>query len=272
MERTAPLFAVVFDVDDTLAPDTTSQFLAGRGVDTDAFWARAMTRARGGEDAATSYLHEFVVESAGPRGPFRRSDMAAAAPYMTLFPGVSDLFTRLAARLATLGLAAEFYLVSGGLAPIVGNLAIARDCRRVWALDFEYGRDGQLSVPRDIVEVSDKTKRLLEIAGGPTQLDTQAGPTPAGPRGQSESLRIPFRRMLFAGDGQNDVRCFELLTANGGAAVAVYRPGNGTAREQALRFHSAGVAGWVTEADYTERGEGFRTLCAALEQLAGRAV
>ena len=272
MELTPPPVAVVFDVDDTLAPDTTSQFLATRGVDTDAFWARSVARARSGAHPATSYLHEFVVESAGPRGPFRRSDLAAAAPRMEFFPEVPDLFARLASRLAALGLLAEFYLVSGGLAPIVGNLPIARDCRGVWALDFEYDRDGRPSVPADIVDVSDKRKPLLEIARGPTQLDSQANPRIAGDRGRPKEFRIPFRRMLFAGDGFNDVPCFELLTSNGGAAVAVYRPGNRGAREQALRFHRAGLAGWAAEADYTVGGEGFRTLCAALEHLAGPAV
>jgi phosphoserine phosphatase len=272
MEPTSPPFAVVFDVDGTLAPDTTSQFLAARGVDTHAFWERSVARARAGAHPATSYLHEFVVESAGPHGPFGRSDLAAAAAHMEFFRGVPDLFARLAERLGALGLAAEFYLVSGGLAPIVGNLPIARDCRAVWASDFEYDRDGRPSVPGDIVDVSDKRKRLLEIARGPTQLDSRATPLIARDRGRPKEFRIPFRRMLFAGDGLNDVPCFELLTAHGGAAVAVHEPGNSAARKQALRFHRGGLAGWVAEADYTDGGEGFRALCAALEHLAGRAV
>jgi phosphoserine phosphatase len=270
MEPPAHPFALVFDVDGTLAPDTTTQFLASRGVDTGAFWARSLARMHEGWDPVTSYLHEFVVESAGQRGPFRRADMAAAARHMTLFPGVLDLFERLGTRVAARGLAAEFYLVSGGLAPIVGNLSIAPHCHGIWASDFDSDAEGRPTFPRAIIDFTDKTKPLIEISKGLTQHDTQANPFLVTERVRPEGFRIPFGRMLFTGDGQNDVPCFALLTSHGGAAVAVYEPGQRETKDRALRYQRDGRVGWVAEADYTAGGEGFTTLCAAVERLTGR--
>jgi len=269
VDPTEPPFALVFDVDDTLAPDTTSQFLAKRGVDVAAFWARSVERMHEGWDPVTSYLHEFVAESAGPHGPFTRADMAAVAPQMTLFPGVADLFGRLAVLLAARGMAAECYLISGGLGPIVRNLPIAGQCRGIWASDFDYDDAGRPAFPRAIVDFTDKTKPLIEISKGLTQADTQAHPflvnDPVGARG----FRVPFSRIIFVGDGFTDVPCFTLLSRYGGGAIAVFDPRRPGAAERARQYQADGRVGWVAAADYTADGEGFRALCDAIDVLVG---
>jgi len=267
---TRPPFAVVFDVDGTLAPDTTSQFLAARGVDVDAFWSRSHERMREGWDPVTSYLHEFVVESGGPAGPFTRTDMAAVAARMTLYPGVPDLFERLAAVVADLGMDAEFYLISGGLAPIVTNLPVAGLCRGIWASEFDYDDNGRPTFPKAIIGFTDKTKPLIEISKGLTQADVQADPYLLDGPADTGAFRIPLSRIVFAGDGQNDVPCFALLSEHGGAALAVFEPGQPWAEARALRYRAEGRVGWVAAADYTDRGEAFAALVAAVRWLAAR--
>ncbi len=269
MEPTPRPFALVFDVDGTLAPDTTSQFLATRGVDVDAFWSRAQTRMREGGDPVRSYIAEFLAESEGPHGPFTRAAMAAAAPHFTLYPGVSDLLERLSGIVAARGMVAEYYLVSGGLAFLVRNLPIAQHCAAIWAAGLEFDRAGQPTAPGDLVAVTDKRRALLAIARGAAPSDPLA-PTPWGDDAPTRGFRIPFSRMVFVGDGTIDVPSFSLLSANGGAAVAVYEAGRARAERMARGFQRRGYVGWVAEADYTERGPGFRALQAAIHRLVDR--
>jgi phosphoserine phosphatase len=269
VKTTESPFAVVFDVDGTLAPDTTSQFLATRGVDVEAFWSRSLERMHEGWDPVTSYLHAFVLESAGPHGPFTRAEMAAVAPQMALFPGVADLCERLSAHITERGMVAEFYLISGGLAPIVRNLPIAGQCRGIWASDFDYDDAGRPAFPRAIVDFADKTKRLVEISKGLTQADTQANPylvnDPVGARG----FRIPFTRIIFVGDGFTDVPCFSLLSSHGGGAIAVFDPSHPGAADRARQYQADGRVGWVAAADYTAGGEAFTALRDAIDALVG---
>jgi len=260
-------FAIVFDVDGTLAPDTTSQFLAGRGVDVDAFWSRSHERMREGWDPITSYMHEFVIESGGPHGPFTRDEMGTAARGLALFPGVPTLFDRLAALLAPRGYEAEFYLISGGLAPIVANLAIAARCRGIWASEFDYDDRGRPSFPKAIVGFTDKTKPLIEISLGLTQADVQADPYLVDRPIDEGTFRIPFGRVVFVGDGTNDVPCFVLLAAHGGGAIAVYQAGDAWAEGRARSYRAEGRVGWVAAADYTPDGAAYRALTEAIEIL-----
>ncbi len=166
-----------------------------------------------GWDPVTSYLHDFVLESAGPHGPFTWTDMAAVAPRLALFPGVADLCERRSAVIAERPMAAEYYLISGGLAPIVRNLPIAGQCRGIWASDFDYDDADRPAFPRAIV---DKTRPLIEISKGLARADTQANPYLVNDPVGTGGFRIPFTQIIFVGDGTTDVPCFSLRSSRGG--------------------------------------------------------
>jgi hypothetical protein len=62
------VIAVIFDFDDTLTEDSTTQFLASRGVDTTKFWTKDVKKlVEAGWDPALAYLTLMIDESAPGR-------------------------------------------------------------------------------------------------------------------------------------------------------------------------------------------------------------
>ena len=61
---------------------------------------------------------------------------------------------------------------------------------------------------------------------------------------------VPFKRMIFIGDGTTDIPCMKLAKEQGGYSVAVYRPN--TPRESAMRLLDEDRVNFVAPADYRE--------------------
>ena len=67
-----------------------------------------------------------------------------------------------------------------------------------------------------------------------------------------EERRIPFRNMIYIGDGLTDVPCMKLVKANKGQAIAVFRKRK---KEVAAQLISENRVDFITEADYREGSE-----------------
>jgi len=58
------VIALIFDFDDTLAPDSTSGFLESMGVDTQEFWTKRVDPLLHQDwDPVPAYLHEMIALS-----------------------------------------------------------------------------------------------------------------------------------------------------------------------------------------------------------------
>ena len=60
--------------------------------------------------------------------------------------------------------------------------------------------------------------------------------------------RIPFRNMIYIGDGPTDVPCMKLCKSNGGHSIAVYTDD----RSVAEKLRRQGRVDYTAPADYSE--------------------
>ena len=65
-----------------------------------------------------------------------------------------------------------------------------------------------------------------------------------------DERRVPFRNMIYIGDGLTDVPCMKLVKANGGQSIAVYNPANGSEVVQELLKDDR--VNFAVPADYSE--------------------
>jgi len=220
------VIAIVFDFDDTLAPDSTSGFLAGLGVDVERFWRNdVQALIDDGWDPVPAYLYRMLqLSEASPDRRITRERLAAFGRKAPLYRGVRRIFRRLREHVRSIAplVQVEFYIVSSGIGEIVRNTPIAREFTDVWACDFHYRPDGRIEFPKNIVSFTDKTRYLFQISKGLVGPEYRNRPFEVNRYVPPEQLRVPFRRMVFVGDGYTDIPCFSLVRKQGGIAIGVY--------------------------------------------------
>jgi phosphoglycolate phosphatase-like HAD superfamily hydrolase len=256
--------ALIFDFDQTLAPETMhNPMLRSWGLDPAAFWASCNALQQGGDgfDLELSYLYRLVEE--GRKDPKRRLDAKKLQDWGTqvqLYPGLVNgpwgegLFEELKRR-APQGW--EAYIISGGMEPMIQGCLKSHGLSGFFKSIFacrmaeEDPGDGQglrLSFPKEVVGYTAKTQKLFAISKG------------AWGQGQHPHVndyldpsqyQIPFKQMLYLGDGMSDIAAFALIKRYGGAPLAVYHPGDQASLEKARKLQFEGRAQQAFEADYT---------------------
>lgn len=218
--------ALVFDFDGTLMPDSTSLFLRSRGIKDKPFWKRADARMRDGWDQVLAWLDLFLEEVSPGRSlaGLREKDLTAFGKSLdgVLFPGVRELFGRVRQLVAPFGVEVQFYIVSGGLGPIIRACpTVADHVRWVYASELDTDDHGVLRGVKRAVTFTEKTRYLFEIHKGLDGSRTERNPLLVNEYVDPRRRPVPFAHMIYVGDGATDIPCFSLLEANGGFAFGV---------------------------------------------------
>jgi hypothetical protein len=263
--------AVIFDFDDTLAPDSTSSFLARRGVDVKAFWKSVEPLVEEGWDPVPAYLFRLVQESARrPGKPITRASFQAHGRLLRPFAGVSTIFSRIRKHVASVNPAAavEFYLVTSGIGEMIRAAPVARHFKDLWACDFHYGAGGAIDFPRNVVSFTDKTRYLFQIAKGIVGPAYHGKPFAVNRKLDPEEIGTPFHNMVYVGDGYTDIPCFSLLRNNGGTAIGVYDRRRRDKWGRAWEFAADGRVSNLVPADYGKKAALSDSLLMATESIA----
>ncbi len=220
------IVAVVFDFDETLAPDTTSSFLESIGIDVPEFWKQINELVKDGWDPVPAYLQMMLEESkrrkAGDR--ITKDKLRAWGLKIKTYPGVNSLFTRLRKLAAGIDsqIKIEFYVVSSGIGEILRATKISSQFTDIWAGDFSYNASGEIKHLKNVVSFTDKTRFLFQIAKGIIGPRSRSEPFAVNEKVPSEKMHVPFEQMIAVGDGYTDIPCFSLLQKNHGIAIGVY--------------------------------------------------
>jgi len=266
---------VVFDFDDTLAPDSTSGFLEHVGLDVGNFWdERVQPKLDADWDPIPAYLHELIEESRRrPEGErFTREVLAAYGSTIRPYEGVPELFEtlRAVARDVDESIEVEYYLISSGLGDILRAAPVFEHFRDAWACEFHYGDDGSIAFPRSIVSFTEKTKFLYKISKGLVGERSRGRPFEVNER--ARGFRIPFAHMLYVGDGHTDIPCFSLLKGYEASALAVFDPDSDVKRSKSWGLvRDRRVAGSY-RARYGPDADLHHALVAGVEDIARRIV
>lgn len=267
--------AVIFDFDDTLAPDSTSSFLHSLGIDTKKFWAKDVQPLLDqGWDPVPAYLHEMIA--AGSNGslttPITRAHLAAWGKKVTLYQGATRIFERLraSAQAVDAGISVEFYLISSGIGEILRSTRIAKEFTAIWACDFAYGSRDEITFPRNIVSFTDKTRYIFHVSKGLIGEEARSKPFEVNRKIPSSRLRVPLDQMIFIGDGYTDIPCFSLIRQAGGVAIGVYDPEDRNKWGRAWGFIEDGRVSNLVPADYAKTSALSHSLTMAVENIARR--
>lgn len=268
------IIALVFDFDDTLAPDSTSGYLGQCGLDVPRFWQEDVAPLlQNNWDPVPAYLYKMIEKSySGEIEPITKKSLAKWGAELPLYEGSEQIFDRLrqAVRKTNPRVSLEFYLISSGIGDVLRNTRIAHEFNDIWASDFVYDNDGLINFPKRVVSFTDKTRYIFHIQKGIFGSDFADKPFEVNRKVTQENIRIPISQMIMVGDGYTDIPCFSLVRKDQGIAIGVYDRKNREKWGRAWGFIEDGRVSNLVPTDYREGSALSDSLTMAVESIAAR--
>ncbi|MEG0314555.1 MAG: haloacid dehalogenase-like hydrolase [Erysipelotrichaceae bacterium] len=256
------VIAIMYDFDKTLCSKDMQEysFIPELGVEASEFWESATALTKEGMDSILAYMYLMIKKASANDVCIRRNSFVKLGKDIELFPGVSNYFKRINEYGASLGLKIEHYIISSGLKEIIEGTSIASEFKQIFACEFFYDVNGVAKWPKMAVNYTAKTQFLFRINKGCLKQDENLNKfTP------DDERRVPFRNMIYVGDGLTDVPCMKLVKVNGGQSIAVHQDDKSMKiAKQLLNDHRVD---FIAKADYSDGSEYDRILKLILDKM-----
>lgn len=260
--------AVVFDFDETLAPDTFALLLQDLGLDADKFkQERVKPLVTDGWDKYIARAYCLVEESNRREGKDKitQARLARVGKELKPFKGVPEMFDRLrqCARNVVEDVEVEFYLISGGFIEMAQNTSISNNFKAMWGCRFLYGQGGEIKFIKQQMTNTEKTSYLYYLSKG-MDADKEKDLMFAYSNVDEGKLRIPLSQVIYVGDGASDAPCFAVVNQAGGVGIGLYKDNADKWSEQDKIDVNQRVAN-IAPPDYSENSELMQSLTLAVK-------
>jgi 2-hydroxy-3-keto-5-methylthiopentenyl-1-phosphate phosphatase len=264
--------AVIFDFDDTLAPDSTSALLEDMGIDARKFWQETVQPLDNADwDPIPAYLYSLIeLSNSSQEYAITKEKLISFAHRLKFHTGVTRIFDLIREHLrkADPEIGIEFYLISSGIGEIARNTKIAKHFTDIWASEFIYDVNGKIKFPKKVVSFTDKTRYIFQISKGIIGSEARGNPFEVNKRMAYKDFRIKLEHMIFVGDGLTDVPCFSLIRRYNGITIGVYDRHRKERWGKAWNFIEEGRVTNLLSANYSSQSDLTSTLMMAVEGIA----
>ena len=144
------------------------------------------------------------------------------------------------------GVTIKHYIISSGLREIIEGSSIFKEFDDVFAGEFLYDENDVACWPKNVVNYTTKTQFLFRINKGVLDISNDDDLNRFTPE---ENRPVPFRNMIYIGDGLTDVPCMKLVKVNGGFSIAVYQSGKRAKVKDLIQDERVN---FIEPADYSE--------------------
>ncbi|MBS6953153.1 MAG: haloacid dehalogenase-like hydrolase [Enterocloster asparagiformis] len=249
-----PVLAICYDFDKTLSPDDMQAqgYIQSVGYDVAQFWQESNELAAENEmDNNLAYMWKMVQESEG-RLIFNKEKLAEYGEKVELFDGVEEWFERIRAYGKAKHVIVEHYIISSGLKEMIEGTRIAKKgaFEKIYASSFYFNERGVAKWPAQVVNYTSKTQFLFRIEKGVLDINDPGVNDYFPP----ETIRVPFRNMVYIGDSDTDIPCMKLVNTYGGHSIGVYNP-NTRDKEKVYRMMRDKRIRYYAPADYSQDSE-----------------
>lgn len=258
MKNNKPILALLYDFDKTLCTKDMQEytFIPKVGLEPEKFWGKANELAKNKKmDRILAYMYLMLKKADAASQPIRREDFVELGKDLEFFPGVEKWFPHINSVCDEAGLKAEHYIISSGLREIIEGSSIYKYFHEVFACEFLYDINGVACWPKNVVNYTTKTQFLFRINKGILDISNDKDLNRFTPE---DERSIPFRNMIYIGDGYTDVPCMKLVKVNGGYSVAVYKKGEKEIVNDLLRDNRVD---FLATADYSVNSELEKLIC-----------
>lgn len=249
MKKQKPVLALMYDFDKTLCTKDMQEytFIPNVGMTPAEFWTESNTLAKERKmDGILAYMYVMLQKAHAARQSIRREDFVKLGKDLEFYPGVEDWFGRINQIGEDLGVKVEHFIISSGLQEIIEGSSIYKYFNKVFACEFLYDENDVACWPKNVVNYTTKTQFLFRINKGVLDISNDDDLNKYTPE---DERPVPFRNMIYIGDGLTDVPCMKLVKANGGYSIAVYQKGKKRKVEDLIQHMRVD---FIIPADYSE--------------------
>lgn len=260
-----PIIAIMYDFDKTLSTKDMQEFrfIPSLGVTSQQFWAE-VTKLQKSEnmDSVLAYLRHMIKKASEKGVRVTRESFVSLGKDIEYYPGVEEWFERINNYGKENGVTIEHYVISSGIKEIIEGSSIKKHFKKIYACEFLYDENNVAVWPKLTVNYTNKTQFLFRINKGVLDVFENEKLNANIPE---EDRRIPFRNMIYIGDGLTDVPCMKLVKTNKGQSIAVFRK---RSKETAAQLMSENRVDFITEADYREGSELDKIIKTIIDKMA----
>ncbi len=267
MRKKKPTVALIYDFDGTLSPLNMQEydFLKAIGIkDKKEFWdANAELVKRHEASNILCYMKLMLDKSQSAGSSIKREKFVEFGKSIELFKGVKEWFGLVNDMADEIGVNVEHYINSSGLREMIEGTPIAKEFKEIYACSFMY-EDGVAKWPAVAVDFTAKTQFLFMINKGISKVSENIK---VNEFVEDEERRVPFKHMIYFGDGETDIPCMKLVKQQGGYSFAVYKPRNSRKKKIAEQLVKDNRVNFVCSADYSKDSEIYRIVEAILKRI-----
>lgn len=259
--------ALVYDFDRTLSTSDMQDYglIPALGMTPEEFWPKAnQWSVDNRADQVTGSMYYFTKVAKEKNIKLTKDILKTFGEKIEYYKGVQTWFDRINELGKSLGLEIEHYIISAGYWEILKGCDIYEKFTYFFACSYAYDENGEAIWPARVVNSSVKTQCLSKINKGLKQTDDRAVNeyTPDNER------PIPYRRMIYFGDGLTDIPSMRMVKERGGMSIAVYEPESEKHKETAMKLLKDGRVDFSIPADYSKEQELDIVVKAILEKVA----
>ena len=223
MAKKQPIVAILYDFDKTLATDDMQNFgfIPALGMTSDEFWGSTGELAQTtGMEKILSYMYMMIEKCKEKDIPLTKEYLNKLGKDVKFYEGVPGWFKRINAYGEELGVKVEHYILSSGTKEIIEGTTIAKEFKEIYACEFLFDNEGIATWPKIAINYTSKTQFVFRVSKGALNSHDDVGVNT-----RTNARRVPFRNMIYIGDGLTDIPCMTLVKEKGGKSIAIYPKG-----------------------------------------------
>ena len=247
--------AFMYDFDETLSKGYMQDYslIPLLGEQKDVFWENVNAVGKSENmDGVLAYLYVIMQKANQKNIKMDSQTLMEYGKTIDFFDGVQNWFERINSYGKSLGLEIEHYIISSGMTDIIKGSSIAKYFKKIFACSYCYDKEGKPYWPKQAVNYTNKTQYIYRIRKN--QLDDLNNSSAVNDY-VDEQKKLPYKHMIYLGDGQTDIPCMKLIKSKGGFSVCVYNPQSTHAKKTAEKIYFDGRVNFVAPADYSAQSQ-----------------
>lgn len=263
------IIALVYDFDGTLTPKAMQEYTVLPNLkikEAKKFWEDAEKESKRKQaDKDLLWMWKIIKRAENIEKRIPRDYFKEQGKKIKYFKGVKQFFKSIDKYIITKSenkMKSQHYIVSSGLKEILEGTPIKKNFHNIYGSEYQYNYWGRPVFPKVLITDTLKTQYLFRINKGRENLGETINEY------MPEKKRpIPFKNIIYIGDGFTDVPAMNVTKKNGGRAIAVYTPRNRRGLRICKKLLKAKRVDFIAPADYRKSSALYKFVKLALKTI-----